>query len=102
MTQKVCQEVYKQEGCPDRHCTLDYYHVGCCEDETGFMFIVEHLPLGFKVYWPDHLGNGPSGYPMNNPAFDKAAQKVLDERKEDIEQAEDFLKVLGNNLRRLK
>jgi hypothetical protein len=66
---KVCPEVYKQEGKPDRLCVLDYYHSGYCQDETGFKFWIEYLPMGYKVYWPDFLGNGPDGYPMNNKSF---------------------------------
>jgi hypothetical protein len=91
MSSKVCSEVYKGLDGPNRRCVLDEYHVGCCKDESGFKFIVEHLAFDHKVYWPNQLGNGPSGYPMNNEAFDKAAKKVLDSRKEDLQQAEEFM-----------
>jgi hypothetical protein len=97
MPNKICPEIYKEDGEPNRCCILDSYHVGCCQDGSGFKFIVEHLAFDHKVYWPDRLGNGPSGYPMNNEAFDKAVKKVLNDRKEDIRQAEEFLEKLGRS-----
>ena len=96
MSSKICSEVYKGNGDPDRHCVLDEYHVGCCKDETGFKFTVEHLAFDHKVYWPNHIGNGPSGYPMNNEGFDKAVKKVLDARKEDLEQVEEFMRKMDH------
>jgi hypothetical protein len=68
-------------------CHLDSFHQGCHIDSSGFKFIDDR--------WPNQMGNGPSGYPMNNPAFDEAVQKVLDDRKEDMEQAERFLKAMS-------
>lgn len=100
MEKKVCPEAYKKEGSPDRHCVLKQYHSGYCQDETGFKFYIEYLSGGSKVYWPDFLGNGPNGYPMNNKAFDEAAKKSLDERKQDLEDAENFLKAMEVELRK--
>lgn len=67
-------------------CDLELYHDGVHIDSTGFKFIDKD--------YPDLLGNGPSGYPMNNRGFDKAVKKLLDSRKEDIEQAEEFMRKL--------
>lgn len=55
-------------------------------DATGFRFIDER--------WPDHMGNGPNRYSMNNPGFDKAVAQTLEKRKGDATKAEDFLKRL--------
>jgi hypothetical protein len=74
------------------------YHGGHCRSEDGFEFIVEHTDYGL-VYWPDYLGNGPNRYPMNNRAFDDAAAKVLESRRADIEQAEEFMKAMERSLK---
>ena len=66
---------------------MESLHDGCHVDKSGFRFIDES--------WPNHLGNGPNGYPMNNPAFDAATKKVLESRKEDARHAEVFLRKLS-------
>jgi hypothetical protein len=43
--------------------------------------------------------NGPDGYPRDNTAFREAAQKVVQARKEDAEQARRFLEKLSSSLR---
>lgn len=43
--------------------------------------------------------NRKDGY-HDDPAFDRAAQKVLESRKEDEKQAEDFLRALDDGLRK--
>lgn len=43
--------------------------------------------------------NRKDGYP-DDPAFDRAAQKVLENRKEDEKQAEEFLRALDDGLRK--
>lgn len=42
--------------------------------------------------------NGPDGYPIDNAAFRRAANRVLDERREDARQARTFLKRLADLL----
>lgn len=39
--------------------------------------------------------NGEDGYPRNNPAFRRAAKKVLKRRAADLKKAEAFLRELG-------
>ncbi len=76
-----------------RTCELDEDHA-CYDrihrDASGFEFIDERFP--------NRLGNGPSGYPMNNPAFDQAVAKVVESRKEDAKKAEAFLRKLRYEL----
>jgi hypothetical protein len=74
-----------------RICDLEQYHEGAHIDPSGFKFIDDR--------YPDHLGNGPDGYPMNNPAFDRAAAKVLKEREEDAIQAKEFLRKLAQAMK---
>lgn len=82
------------DGCKKKaqgkSCCLESYHDGVHIDAAGFKFIDEN--------WPNHLGNGSNGYPMNNPAFDKAAATVIADRKKDAERAKEFLRKLGNAL----
>lgn len=72
-------------------CNLEFYHSGCHIDSSGFKFINEH--------YPNYLGNGPGGYPMNNPAFDKAAAKIIEDRKDDAAKAEEFLRKFSIGLK---
>jgi hypothetical protein len=58
-------------------------------------------PISMTEYYNRHYANGPSGYPINNPAFDRAVAKVLAERKDDAEQAEKFLKSLEKEIRKI-
>lgn len=82
--------------CPRKHknrtCIFEEFHDKYCQDKNGFKF------LGEK--YPDVLGNGPSGYPMNNQAFDAAVAKVKEDRKEDAEKAKRFLELLRQVLRK--
>lgn len=74
----------------DKACSLDKYHDGFHQDINGFKF--------FDEKWPNHLGNGPSGYPMNNPGFDEQGIKVLETRKEDLKKVKEFRRLLRKDL----
>lgn len=43
--------------------------------------------------------NGPDGYPRDNRAFRRAADKVVKEHQKDAEQARRFLEKLSSSLR---
>ncbi len=73
-------------------CDLEDLHDNCHVDASGFRFIDER--------WPNVLGNGPSGYPMNNPAFDAAVKKVAEDRKADYEKSVEFRRKLRAAFRR--
>lgn len=71
-------------------CVLEEYHNSHHQDDVGFKFIDDR--------WPNYLGNGPDGYPMNNAAFDKAAKKVLEDGREDYEKAREFMRRLEQDV----
>lgn len=83
---RLCREKHK-----NHLCSLEEYHPGICVSVTGFKFIGEE--------YPDHLGNGPNLYPMNNPAFDKIVAKILEDGREDAEHAEKFLDSLAKGFK---
>lgn len=85
MMKDICNEEAQ-----NRVCTLELNHDGHHEDSTGFKFIDDE--------WPNYLGNGPSGYPMNNPAFEAAVKRVLDAREEDEKRAREFLRKMRKSL----
>lgn len=71
-------------------CVLEKYHGSDHQDDIGFKFIDDR--------WPNYLGNGPDGYPMNNAAFDKAAQKVIEDYRKDYERAIEFQRRLERDV----
>ena len=76
-----------------KSCVKELYHSGYHQDNSGFKFIDDN--------YPDQLGNSPNGYPMNNPAFDKAAAKILERTKKNAEEAENFLQQLADLTKKL-
>lgn len=78
---------FKAQG---RACVLERLHSSAHEDAAGFRFIDER--------WPNNLGNGPDGYPMNNVAWDDAGRKILADRAKDVTRAEEFRRKIRKEL----
>lgn len=68
-------------------CCLPDLHDGIHVDKSGLKFIDDD--------WPNHLGNGPDGYPMNNQTFDKLVLKLKKKIGKNAAAAEEFLRKMS-------
>lgn len=116
----ICESycyIYRNDRSPPGWCTTkeDHSNLVCAECNPWMKRTTKPDPIKLKIanslnldlgstvstqVKNPRLENGPDGYPKNNPAFDKAAAKVLHKRRKDAEKAEKFLEGLAKPTRK--